>query len=115
MAVPGKVQTRKLTVDQRFQDAQTRKLLPEERSAVENYLDNLSQIQQVPGPTGASAAPISLTLNAESNSVVILTHSITRYGITTDDLINGATTSTPSKSICRLSGNSTSMMKTTLS
>ncbi|KYF16496.1 Intracellular growth attenuator protein igaA [Salmonella enterica subsp. enterica serovar Typhimurium] len=68
-----------------FQDAQTRKLLPEERSAVENYLDNLSQIQQVPGPTGASAAPISLTLNAESNSVVILTHSITRYGITTDD------------------------------
>ncbi|EBP7610950.1 intracellular growth attenuator protein IgaA [Salmonella enterica] len=68
-----------------FQDAQTRKLLPEERSAVENYLDNLSQIEQVPGPTGASAAPISLTLNAESNSVVILTHSITRYGITTDD------------------------------
>ncbi|ENK2565973.1 intracellular growth attenuator protein IgaA [Salmonella enterica] len=68
-----------------FQDAQTRKLSPEERSAVENYLDNLSQIQQVPGPTGASAAPISLTLNAESNSVVILTHSITRYGITTDD------------------------------
>ncbi|ELA4568748.1 intracellular growth attenuator protein IgaA [Salmonella enterica] len=68
-----------------FQNAQTRKLLPEERSAVENYLDNLSQIQQVPGPTGASAAPISLTLNAESNSVVILTHSITRYGITTDD------------------------------
>lgn len=68
-----------------FQDAQTRKLLPEERSAVENYLDNLSQIQQVPGPTGASAAPISLTLNAESNSVVILTHSITRYGITTDN------------------------------
>lgn len=68
-----------------FQDAQTRKLLPEERSAVENYLDNLSQIQQVPGPTGASAAPISLTLNAESNSIVILTHSITRYGITTDD------------------------------
>ncbi|ECF6072797.1 intracellular growth attenuator protein IgaA [Salmonella enterica subsp. houtenae] len=68
-----------------FQDAQTRKLLPEERSAVENYLDNLSQIQQVPGPTGASAAPISLTLNAESNSVVILTYSITRYGITTDD------------------------------
>ncbi|WP_171922827.1 intracellular growth attenuator protein IgaA [Salmonella bongori] len=68
-----------------FQGAQTRKLSPEERSAVENYLDNLSQIQQVPGPTGASAAPISLTLNAESNSVVILTHSITRYGITTDD------------------------------
>lgn len=85
MAVPGKVQTRSLPWISAFQDAQTRKLLPEERSAVENYLDNLSQIQQVPGPTGASAAPISLTLNAESNSVVILTHSITRYGITTDD------------------------------
>ncbi|WP_348235764.1 IgaA/UmoB family intracellular growth attenuator, partial [Salmonella enterica] len=35
--------------------------------------------------TGASTAPISLTLYAESNSVVILTHSITRYAITTDD------------------------------
>ncbi len=58
MAVPVKSRRGSLPVDQRsFQDAQTRKPLPEERSA-ENYLDNLSQIQQVPGPTGASAAPI---------------------------------------------------------
>lgn len=76
---------RKLPWTNAFSEAATRKLTPEERSAVENYLDSLSQIQQVPGPTGASAAPVSLTLNAESNSVIILTHSITRYGITTDD------------------------------
>ncbi|WP_370604631.1 intracellular growth attenuator protein IgaA [Citrobacter braakii] len=68
-----------------FSDASTRKLTPEERSAVENYLESLSQIQQVPGPTGASSAPVSLTLNAQSNSVIVLTHAITRYGITTDD------------------------------
>ena len=76
---------RKLPWTNAFSEAATRKLTPEERSAVENYLDSLSQIQQVPGPTGASAAPVSLTLNAESNSVIILTHSITRYCITTDD------------------------------
>lgn len=39
----------------------------------------------MPGPTGASAAPISLALNAESNNVMMLTHAITRYGISTDD------------------------------
>lgn len=76
---------RKLPWMNAFPDAATRKLTPEERSAVENYLDSLSQIQQVPGPTGASTAPVSLTLSAESNSVIILNHSITRYGITTDD------------------------------
>ncbi|STE82954.1 membrane protein IgaA [Escherichia coli] len=65
--------------------AQTRKLTPEERSAVENYLESLTQVLQVPGPTGASAAPISLALNAESNNVMMLTHAITRYGISTDD------------------------------
>ncbi|HFZ8996253.1 TPA: intracellular growth attenuator protein IgaA [Citrobacter freundii] len=68
-----------------FSDAASRKLTPEERSAVENYLDNLSQIQQVPGPTGASTPPVALALNNHSNNVIILTHSITRYGITTDD------------------------------
>ncbi|ENG2553469.1 intracellular growth attenuator family protein, partial [Citrobacter farmeri] len=57
---------RKLPWTNAFSEAATRKLTPEERSAVENYLDSLSQIQQVPGPTGASAAPVSLTLNAES-------------------------------------------------
>ena len=68
-----------------FADAQTRKLTPEEHSAVENYLESLTQVLQVPGPTGASAAPISLALNAESNNVMMLTHAITRYGISTDD------------------------------
>lgn len=68
-----------------FADAQTRKLTSEERSAVENYLESLTQVLQVPGPTGASAAPISLALNAESNNVMMLTHAITRYGISTDD------------------------------
>lgn len=68
-----------------FVDAQTRKLTSEERSAVENYLESLTQVLQVPGPTGASAAPISLALNAESNNVMMLTHAITRYGISTDD------------------------------
>ena len=68
-----------------FADAQTRKLTPEERSAVENYLESLTQVLQVYGPTGASAAPISLALNAESNNVMMLTHAITRYGISTDD------------------------------
>ncbi|UGK07517.1 intracellular growth attenuator family protein [Escherichia coli] len=34
-----------------FADAQTRKLTPEERSAVENYLESLTQVLQVPGPT----------------------------------------------------------------
>ncbi len=36
-------------------------------------------------PNAASAAPISLALNAESNNVMMLTHAITRYGISTDD------------------------------
>ena len=67
-----------------FSDASKRKLTPEERGAVEEPLKT-SSIQRVPGPTGASSAPVSLTLNAQSNSVIVLTHSITRYGITTDD------------------------------
>jgi hypothetical protein len=63
----------------------TRKLTAEERSAVEQYLDAFNRIQLTPGPTGATAAPVSLTLNAQSNTVLCVTRSITRYGITTDD------------------------------
>ncbi|MDM2884129.1 intracellular growth attenuator protein IgaA [Citrobacter sp. Cpo044] len=81
----SKSRQKNLPLSSVFSDASKRKLTPEERSAVENYLESLSQIQQVPGPTGASAAPVSLTLNAQSNSVIVLTRSITRYGITTDD------------------------------
>ncbi|WP_337221881.1 IgaA/UmoB family intracellular growth attenuator, partial [Escherichia coli] len=81
----SKSRQKNLPLSSVFSDASKRKLAPEERSAVENYLESLSQIQQVPGPTGASSAPVSLTLNAQSNSVIVLTRSITRYGITTDD------------------------------
>jgi hypothetical protein len=69
---------------QAFAGATTRKLKPEERSAVESYLDALSRSRQVPGPTGATTAPVSLALNAQSNTVIHLTQAITRYGITTD-------------------------------
>ena len=67
-----------------FTGASTRKLTAEERSAIEQYLESFNRIQQMPA-TGASAAPVSLSLNAESNTVLCLTRSITRYGITTDD------------------------------
>lgn len=66
-----------------FSGATTRKLTPEERSAVENYLDTLSNLLQVPA-SGASVPPVALTLNAQSNIVLAVTRSITRYGITTD-------------------------------
>lgn len=69
-----------------FAGAANRKLTPEERSAVESYIETLSRTQQAPGLTGATAAPISLSLNAQSNTVLSVTHSITRYGINSDDL-----------------------------
>jgi len=68
-----------------FAGANTRKLSPEERSTVEQYLDTLNRSRLSPGPTGASAAPVSLNLNAQSDTGLCVTRSITRYGITTDD------------------------------
>lgn len=68
-----------------FAGANTRKLSPEERSAAESYLETLNRSQLTPGPTGASAAPVSLKLNGRSDTVICVTRSITRYGITTDD------------------------------
>ncbi|WP_165466539.1 intracellular growth attenuator family protein [Enterobacter cloacae] len=68
-----------------FAGANTRKLSPEERNTVEHYLDTLNRSRLSPGPTGASAAPVSLNLNAQSDTVLCVTRSITRYGITTDD------------------------------
>lgn len=68
-----------------FAGAATRKLAVDERSAIESYLDTLNRVQKTPGPTGASAAPVSLNLNAQSDTVLSVTCSITRYGITTDD------------------------------
>ncbi|WP_312952576.1 intracellular growth attenuator family protein [Superficieibacter sp.] len=67
-----------------FASASTRKLTAEEQSAVENYLASLSRIQQMP-VSGASAPPVSLSLNAQSQTVMMLTRSITRYGISADD------------------------------
>jgi hypothetical protein len=69
---------------QAFAGATTRKLKPDERNAIESYLEALSRTRQVPGPTGATTAPVSLTLNAQSNTVIHVTQAITRYGITTD-------------------------------
>ena len=68
-----------------FAGAATRKLAVDERSAIESYLDTLNRVQKTPGPTGATAAPVSLNLNAQSDTVLSVTCSITRYGITTDD------------------------------
>lgn len=68
-----------------FTGATTRKLSADERSAVESYLETLARYQDAPGPTGASKAPISLTLTSQSNTVYALTRSITRYGLSTDD------------------------------
>lgn len=67
-----------------FAGAATRKLAVDERSAIESYLDTLNRVQKTPGPTGATAAPVSLNLNAQSDTVLSVTCSITRYGITTD-------------------------------
>ena len=76
---------RRLPLLQAFSDAATRKLSDEERSAVEKYLDRLSRNQQLPA-SGASSAPVNLTLNDQSGTVYSVTRAITRYGITTDDL-----------------------------
>ena len=76
---------RRLPLLQAFSDAATRKLSDEERSAVEKYLDRLSRNQQLPA-SGASSAPVNLTLNEQSGTVYSVTRAITRYGITTDEL-----------------------------
>jgi len=71
---------------QAFAEAATRKLTSDERSAIESYLDTLSRTLEVPGPTGATTPPVAMALNAQSDTVLAVTHSITRYGINTDDL-----------------------------
>ncbi|WP_318390207.1 intracellular growth attenuator family protein [Enterobacter sp.] len=71
---------------QAFAEAATRKLTSDERSAIESYLDTLSRTLEVPGPTGATMPPVAMALNAQSDTVLAVTHSITRYGINTDDL-----------------------------
>lgn len=65
--------------------ASTRRLMAEERNAVENYLDTLARVLHAPTPTGATAAPTALELHSRSNTVYGLTQAITRYGLSTDD------------------------------
>lgn len=71
--------------DRSFSGATTRKLTPEERVAVENYLERYSRSQELIGPSGASNPPPRLTLTAQSSMVFSLTRSITRYGLSADD------------------------------
>lgn len=68
-----------------FSGATSRKLSAEERVAVENYIETLTRTQDIVGPSGASTPPAKLVLNAQSNTVLTLTRSITRYGLSTDD------------------------------
>ncbi|WP_058910381.1 intracellular growth attenuator family protein [Entomohabitans teleogrylli] len=63
-----------------FPGASTRRLTAAERSAAENYLDTVNRSRQIM----ASAAPAPLSLNAHSNTVICLTRSITRYGLSGD-------------------------------
>lgn len=70
---------------QSFAGATSRKLTAEERTAIENYIETLTRTQDIVGPSGASTAPVKLVLNAQSNTVLSLTRSITRYGLSTDD------------------------------
>ncbi|MGU0057492.1 hypothetical protein ACVXG7_28550 [Enterobacter hormaechei] len=53
-----------------FAGANTRKLSPEERSTVEQYLDTLNQSRLSPGPTGASTAPYRSTLTPKRHRSV---------------------------------------------
>lgn len=68
-----------------FAGAKTRKLTPEERAAVEHYLELSSHDEYVISPSGASIPPSQLQLINRSHTVVCLTHAITRYGFSVDD------------------------------
>lgn len=68
-----------------FTGATTRKLTDEELIAVEGYLEALNKTFDLP-VSGSTVAPVPLQLNAQSATVYAFTRSITRYGITTDDL-----------------------------
>ncbi len=62
-----------------------RSLAPEERIAVERYLDSLAKKQRSVLPTGTSSSPEKLTLTSQSNKVYPVTRAITRYGLSTDE------------------------------
>ncbi|QKJ85298.1 Intracellular growth attenuator protein igaA [Paramixta manurensis] len=62
-----------------------RNLTPEERIAVERYVESLAKKQRVVLPTGTSSSPEKLTLTSQSNKVYPVTRAITRYGLSTDE------------------------------
>ena len=68
-----------------FTGAVTRKQTAEELAAIEHYLEFTSRAQDAIAPSGASAPPSKLKLNARSNTVISLSHAITRYGFSVDD------------------------------
>ena len=65
-----------------FVHASSRQLSEEERVAIERYLTSLSQHQRV-SPPGSTPEPLSLA--SYSHQVYPVTHTITRYGLSTDD------------------------------
>lgn len=68
-----------------FPGATTRKLAAEEQVAIEHYLELTAQAQNLITPSGASTPPSKLKLNAHSDKVISLSHSITRYGFSVND------------------------------
>ncbi|MFP1462138.1 hypothetical protein ACLB1E_08860 [Escherichia coli] len=110
MADKSAIQTASAALDQRLRGCATRKLTPEERSAVENYLESLTQVLQVPGPTVASARHRSPGAECRKQR-----HDAnTRYhALRTSRTIriNGVTTSIAYKSSCPPSGEHTSTMR----
>lgn len=67
-----------------FAGISTRRLDSDERSAIEGYLDSLAHIS---GTTHSGALPASLNLQLlpQSSTVYRLCHSITRYGLSTEN------------------------------
>lgn len=68
-----------------FSGATTRKLTPEEHTAIEHYLELASRSQDMITPSGASAPPSTLKLSGRNHTVISVTHAITRYGFSVDD------------------------------
>lgn len=68
-----------------FTDAVHRALTPEEQVAIENYLALSSHTQHLLLPSGSRILSSRLRLNAQSQTVISLSHAITRYGFSVDD------------------------------
>lgn len=68
-----------------FTGATTRKQTAEEQAAIERYLQLTSPTQDIITPSGSSAPPSELRLNARRDTVISLSHAITRYGFSVND------------------------------